>query len=130
MTGYPEFDGAVMMCQQTDPDLFTPGKGEPAEPAKRLCRQCAFIEPCLEYALTNDVGAGIYGGTTNSERRAMRKGKPVKLTRSPRPWTDELTKRLILSLIDRGWKNGEVAREVGVSERTVIRIAVANRRAA
>ena len=37
-------------CAEVGGDVFFPGKGEPCEPAKRICRACEVREPCLEYA--------------------------------------------------------------------------------
>lgn len=73
-------------CKGADPDWFHPTK-ETAhyyQNAFALCDQCIVRTPCLEYAMSflpqNDLH-GIYGGTTARERRAMRKGKPVKRLR-------------------------------------------------
>jgi WhiB family transcriptional regulator, redox-sensing transcriptional regulator len=66
-------------CQDADPDLFFPiGAAGPAlhqiEEAKRICRACPAQAPCLAWALDHAVGSGVWGGTTEDERRALRAG--------------------------------------------------------
>jgi len=39
--------------------------------AKAICQQCSVRKPCLEYALDIREQHGIWGGLTESERRAM-----------------------------------------------------------
>src|ERR1700731_3900044 len=64
-------------CRHADPDLFFPvGTTGPAlrqvDEAKRICRACPARTPCLAWALGNAIPAGIWGGTTEEERRAIR----------------------------------------------------------
>jgi WhiB family redox-sensing transcriptional regulator len=63
-------------CRETDPALFfpvgtTPTALEEAEAAKAVCTRCPVREPCLEFALQTNQQAGIWGGTTEEERRAV-----------------------------------------------------------
>jgi WhiB family transcriptional regulator, redox-sensing transcriptional regulator len=65
-------------CRDTDPDLFFPvGTTGPAieqiENAKAVCRQCEVQTECLEYALASNQDSGIWGGTSEEERRAIRR---------------------------------------------------------
>ena len=65
-------------CRDMDPDLFFPiGTTGPAldqiESAKGICRVCPVRELCLEYALATNQEAGIWGGTSEEERRKLRK---------------------------------------------------------
>lgn len=65
-------------CRDTDPDLFFPvGTTGPAleqiENAKAVCRQCGVQENCLEYALATNQDNGVWGGTSEEERRQLRK---------------------------------------------------------
>ena len=65
-------------CRDTDPDLFFPvGTTGPAieqiENAKAVCRTCDVQQACLEYALTTNQDSGIWGGTSEEERRALRR---------------------------------------------------------
>jgi WhiB family redox-sensing transcriptional regulator len=65
-------------CKEMDPDLFFPvGTTGPAllqiEAAKAVCRQCNVRENCLGYALDSNQEYGIWGATTEEERRYMRR---------------------------------------------------------
>ena len=65
-------------CRDTDPDLFFPiGTTGPAieqiESAKAVCRSCDAQTLCLEYALATNQDSGIWGGTSEDERRKLRK---------------------------------------------------------
>ena len=65
-------------CRDTDPDLFFPvGTTGPAieqiETAKAVCRTCDVQKSCLDYALTTNQDSGIWGGTSEEERRALRR---------------------------------------------------------
>lgn len=69
---------AVASCRDTDPDLFFPvGTTGPAigqiEAAKAVCRECPAKDPCLEFALTTNQDSGIWGGTSEEERRKLRR---------------------------------------------------------
>lgn len=64
-----QLDAAV--CRQTDPELWFPDKGGSSEQARALCRTCPFVTPCLQYALDNRIRWGIWGGTSERERRKM-----------------------------------------------------------
>ena len=64
-------------CLGVDPDLFFPiGTAGPAldqiGEAKRICRACPVREPCLAWALAAGAATGIWGGTTDDERRVLR----------------------------------------------------------
>lgn len=50
-------------------DLFFIDRSQPARPAKALCAECPVIQECLEYALTNSIREGIWGGLSERERR-------------------------------------------------------------
>jgi WhiB family redox-sensing transcriptional regulator len=65
-------------CRDTDPDLFFPvGTTGPAveqiDSAKAVCTRCAAQPACLEFALATNQESGIWGGTSEDERRKMRK---------------------------------------------------------
>ena len=68
----------VASCRDTDPDLFFPvGTTGPAleqiEAAKAVCRACPALEPCLEFALATNQESGVWGATSEDERRKLRK---------------------------------------------------------
>lgn len=60
-------------CQNAAPEAFFPEKSEPAEPGKRVCSRCPVVEECLEYALSNDMWYGTWGGLSEHERRRLRR---------------------------------------------------------
>jgi WhiB family redox-sensing transcriptional regulator len=65
-------------CRDTDPDLFFPiGTTGPAleqiAAAKAVCVTCPAKDPCLEFALATNQESGIWGGTSEEERRKLRK---------------------------------------------------------
>ena len=69
---------AEARCLGSDPDLFFPlgGTGEPlaqAETAKRICHECEVRDVCLQYALETNQMTGVWGGTTEEERRSVRR---------------------------------------------------------
>jgi WhiB family redox-sensing transcriptional regulator len=64
-------------CRDTDPELFFPaGTAGPAlvqaEQAKLVCAACPVRRPCLDWAMASGQEAGVWGGTTEEERRALR----------------------------------------------------------
>jgi len=67
-------------CRDTDPDLFFPvGTTGPAleqiANAKAVCRTCDVQTLCLEYAITTNQDSGVWGGTSEEERRQMRRAR-------------------------------------------------------
>jgi len=43
------------------------------ERAKAVCRVCPVIDACLEYALETNQRSGIWGGTSEKERKSLRR---------------------------------------------------------
>ena len=62
---------ADALCAETDPDAFYPEQGESTRAAKKICRRCELQDACLEWALENSERFGVWGGTSERERRAM-----------------------------------------------------------
>jgi WhiB family redox-sensing transcriptional regulator len=65
-------------CRDTDPDLFFPigttGTAiDQIDAAKAVCATCEALEPCLEFALATNQESGVWGGTSEEERRKIRK---------------------------------------------------------
>jgi WhiB family transcriptional regulator, redox-sensing transcriptional regulator len=60
-------------CAETDPDAFFPEKGQSNRPAKQVCSGCEVSGECLSYALRHDIREGIWGGTSEQQRRQLRK---------------------------------------------------------
>ena len=65
-------------CRDTDPDLFFPVGStglalEQIESAKVVCQACDVKTACLEFALTTNQDSGVWGGTSEEERRPLRR---------------------------------------------------------
>lgn len=60
-------------CLHDDPELFFPDctAGPVVDRAKRICGSCPVRARCLDWALSNGVASGIWGGRTEAERQAM-----------------------------------------------------------
>ena len=46
-----------------------------AAPLKRICATCPVAAQCLDYALDNRIDHGVWGGTSERQRRRMLKGR-------------------------------------------------------
>ena len=60
-------------CRGFGTDAFVPRHGSTAGAARAVCRQCPVAEECLAYALDEPELLGVWGGTTERERRAIRR---------------------------------------------------------
>jgi WhiB family redox-sensing transcriptional regulator len=60
-------------CRGLDPDLFFPDRGSTVVPAKAVCTDCIVRDECLDYALDNNERFGVWGGTSERERRRLRR---------------------------------------------------------
>ena len=68
----------VAACRSADPDLFFPISDsgpalEQAVEAKAICATCRVRRECLAFALRTEQVHGIWGGTTEHERTAVRR---------------------------------------------------------
>ena len=66
------------LCRDEDPELFFPiGNTGPAllqiEEAKSVCRRCPQTDACLRFALETGQDAGVWGGLSEDERRALKR---------------------------------------------------------
>ena len=59
-------------CRGADLEVFFPGRGESADPARQICALCPVRQPCLDYAISNGIVYGIWGGLAERDRRALR----------------------------------------------------------
>jgi WhiB family redox-sensing transcriptional regulator len=58
-------------CRDHPPSTFFPSDGVGVDVARRICSDCPVKTPCLEYALRNGVDHGVWGGTSERERRRI-----------------------------------------------------------
>lgn len=68
----------VAACRDTSPELFFPvgttGQAiEQIEAAKLVCMSCPSQEPCLEFALSTNQDSGVWGATSEEDRRYLRR---------------------------------------------------------
>jgi WhiB family redox-sensing transcriptional regulator len=88
---YPDFmEFGNAPCSENDPEIFFPvdrieGKNPQRRAvylsersAKITCSGCPYKMRCFEYAIKNEDLLGIWGGTTEQERRQVRKGARVR----------------------------------------------------
>lgn len=61
-------------CRGADHELFFPGKGESvtSHRARAICARCPVQVECLTWAVENKEPGGIWGGTTERDRRKIR----------------------------------------------------------
>ncbi|MFI9721829.1 WhiB family transcriptional regulator [Streptomyces sp. NPDC052396] len=72
-------------CRDEDPDLFFPvGTCGPAvrqtEEAKSVCRGCPVRGQCLRWALDHGQEHGVWGGTSEKERRLLHRARSRRLS--------------------------------------------------
>ncbi|MCL2453687.1 MAG: WhiB family transcriptional regulator [Micrococcales bacterium] len=65
-------------CLDEDPELFFPiGNTGPAlqqiDQAKAVCQRCDVVETCLAWAIETGQDAGVWGGMSEDERRALKR---------------------------------------------------------
>lgn len=58
-------------CRQQPPTVFFPHDGAGVDRARRICAGCPVLDACLEYALTNRIDHGVWGGTSERERKRI-----------------------------------------------------------
>jgi len=108
-------------CRGTDLEVFFPGRGESAGPARQVCAACPVRQPCLDYAISNRISHGIWGGLTERERRALQ-SRWVRTSRRDRD-------RAILAAEATGYTAEAIGRSFGLSRTSVTRVvARADRR--
>jgi len=100
-------------CRGTDLEVFFPERGESAGPAREVCAACQVRQPCLDYAITNRIAHGIWGGLTERERRALQSG----WVRASRRERDEA----IASASAAGYSTASIGRAFGLTRISVSR---------
>ena len=105
-------------CRSTDLGVFFPERGESAGPARQVCSACPVRQPCLDYAITNRITYGIWGGLTERERRALRSGW-VRASRRERD-------RAIVAAETDGYTAAAIGRTFGMSRTSVTRVLSRN----
>lgn len=75
-------------CRSADPELFFPisssGVGEAdVTRAKAVCARCRIRERCFDYAIDSHQAHGVWGGTSEDERRLIGARRRRELERVP-----------------------------------------------
>jgi WhiB family redox-sensing transcriptional regulator len=70
-------------CAELPPETFFPSDGVGVNVARAICSDCPQQAPCLEYALTNRIDHGVWGGTSERERRRILKRRRLTVEAEP-----------------------------------------------
>lgn len=73
---------AYARCTEVDPEIFFPERGGSSKAARAVCADCPVKMECLEYALNNKEQFGIWGGTSERERRRLRRERAARRLRA------------------------------------------------
>ena len=65
------------LCAEKPPSLFFPSDGVGVDVARKICAECPVKGACLEYALENRIDHGVWGGTSERERRRLIKSRQI-----------------------------------------------------
>lgn len=60
-------------CRNYAPNVFFPSDGVGVDRARKICNGCPVLDQCLEYALTERIEHGVWGGCSERERRRILK---------------------------------------------------------
>lgn len=78
LLGEPEPDWRdAAACSAVDPEIFFPEKGGSTANAKRVCFSCPVRAECLDDALARNEAWGIWGGTSERERRRLKHQRAI-----------------------------------------------------
>ena len=69
---------ALGNCREEPPSRFFPSDGVGVEVARRICATCPVQSPCLEYALSQRIDHGVWGGASERERRRILKRRRLE----------------------------------------------------
>ena len=69
-------------CFERPPSEFFPSDGVGVDRARKICATCPVKTPCLDYALRNRIDHGVWGGTSERERRRILKARRIAAAKS------------------------------------------------
>lgn len=70
-------------CRNFPPAMFFPSDGAGVERARAICADCPVVSDCLEYALTEHIDHGVWGGCSERERRRIAKRRRLEVRSAP-----------------------------------------------
>ena len=73
---------SLAACRGLDTELFFPGRGESAPEATAACAACVVQAECRNYAVESRQLFGIWGGTSERQRRRLRAERATSLNRT------------------------------------------------
>ena len=59
-------------CRNFAPEVFFPSDGAGVEKARKICATCPVKEHCLEYAVSEQIEHGVWGGMSERARRRLK----------------------------------------------------------
>lgn len=62
-------------CRNFPASAFFPSDGVGVDAARKICDTCKVKSQCLEYALDARIDHGVWGGTSERERRRILKSR-------------------------------------------------------
>ena len=65
-------------CQDYSPSTFFPSDGVGVDAARAICGDCPVKDRCREYALTERIEHGVWGGCSERERRRILKRRKLE----------------------------------------------------
>lgn len=65
-------------CAELPPETFFPSDGVGVQVAQAICADCPQREPCLEFALAQRIDHGVWGGTSERQRRRILKQRRLE----------------------------------------------------
>ncbi len=79
-------------CSDCHPSVFFPHDGIGVIEAQRICEGCPVASECLEYALTNHISHGVWGGASERQRRRILSARRRARNNSRQPVRSTLPK--------------------------------------
>jgi WhiB family redox-sensing transcriptional regulator len=68
---------AVGACRGLDPAIFFPSDGAGVIGARKICCNCDVVDECLDYALKNRIEHGVWGGSSERERKRLQRARLI-----------------------------------------------------
>ncbi|MFV0316410.1 MAG: WhiB family transcriptional regulator [Microthrixaceae bacterium] len=72
-------------CAHKAPSVFFPSDGVGVEKAKKVCEGCPVADQCLEYAIKYRIDHGVWGGTSERQRRRIIRARAEQRAAAERP---------------------------------------------
>jgi WhiB family transcriptional regulator, redox-sensing transcriptional regulator len=66
-------------CRDLDTNIWYATRGESLNLARAICADCPVRRACLDYAIDNHESHGVWGGTSERQRRRIRHQRLVAL---------------------------------------------------